>query len=336
MKTKHIQYTFLVTILLGMFYYIVNYTNKYDPFLLFQPSYKYKSEFAILNKSFKRDLKRSANLYQSFEKYYIGAESIPFYIVVPEIDLDLFKNEFKLLKNESKIYNYPILITEKEIIDICKEPEIVLTSGYWAMQTIRLCFGMTNLARNYFSIDSDAYFTRTFDKHSDLFKNDILKVMSGKMSKEDLEKSKKNKLGLLKFSGLTHTVYDHLTKIKDFWGNKVSTYYGFIFGGVLISSDVIHKMYDLMQKKGGYNFATITAISPFETQWYGEYLLQHEKFFSSKILVFSLISSPDECHIENSKHDYGKVFQSVIYDYKTHKASIDNDKIIYKRPAHCN
>lgn len=319
-----------------LLYYAVNYTDKFDPFNIFETKYEYKDEFVILNKSFKRDLKRSANLYQSFEKYYVGAENIPFYIVIPETDIDLFRSEFDLLKNENKIQKYPIFMTEREVIEMCGEPEIVLIDGSWTMQTIRLCFGMTNLAKNYFSIDSDAYFTRVFDKHSNLFQNDILKVMSREISSEDLERYKHDSLWLLKFSGLTQTSYDHLTKIKDFWGNKVSTYYGFIFGAVLINSDVIHRMHNLMQQKGGYDFATIVAISAFETEWYGEYLLQHEKFFPSKIFVFSLINSPDECHPINSKYDYGKVFQSVIYDYETHNPAIDNDQIIYKRPDHCD
>lgn len=323
----------------GLLYYTTYYTDRFDLFSVFRTQYEYKSEFAILNKSFKRDVKRSANLYQSFEKYYVGAEKTPFYIVIPNRDLELFQNAFNTLKEQNKIQQIPIFMTEEEVLAMCDEPSGILYNENWTQQVIKLCFGMTNLAKNYFAIDSDAYFTRTFDAQYKFFKNDILRVMSYQLRTDDLEASKKqilNWFGVPNKPGLSHTAYQHMTKIKHFFDDhKVSKYYGFVYGGVLISSDAIHRMRDFMENKGGYNFASLIRISPFEMQWYGEYMLQHEKFFSSKTIVFSLINSPDECRSEKPKHSYGYVFQSVIYDYKTHKPAIENMEFIYKRPAHC-
>ena len=112
---KYIFLTIIFAAIICTVYYLSTHTNKYDLRLIFSKNHEYKNEFAVLNKSFKRDVKRSANLYESFEKYYIGAENIPFYIVIPETDLDLFKSEFNSLKLENKIKGLPIFITEHKI-----------------------------------------------------------------------------------------------------------------------------------------------------------------------------------------------------------------------------
>lgn len=332
----------LVALLSGiLLYYAMNYTDKFDPFNIFETKYEYKDEFAILNKSFKRDLKRSANLYQSFEKYYVGAESIPFYIIIPEFDVKLFQNEFNDLKNKNKILKTPIFITEDALLTMCGEPTGITYNGNWTQQVVKLCFGMTNLAKNYFSLDSDLYFTSEFSDRSELFHKDTLKVVSWKIPDSILREYKQQKLYWFGVdheagkNGLSNSSYESMTRVKDFWGNKNSTYYGFVHGGVLISSDVIHRMRLLMEKKGGYNFASLIRIIPFEMQWYGEYVLQHEKFYMGRSL-FTLINSPKECHPAISNKTYGHWFQSMIYDYETHNPAIDNDQIIYKRPAHCD
>lgn len=83
----------------------------------------------------------------------------------------------------------------------------------------------------------------------------------------------------------------------------------------------------------------LIRITPSEMQWYGEYILQHEKFIPINIL-FSLIDSPDQCIPEDGENTaYGVWFQSLIYDYT--KNTIDtavpeNTHLIYKRPAHCD
>lgn len=71
---------------------------------------KYQHGLGILNKSFSRDLKRSINLYQSFEKYVLNQENIPFFIVIPAKDLERFKEEFQSMKNQKLIKKLPILL----------------------------------------------------------------------------------------------------------------------------------------------------------------------------------------------------------------------------------
>jgi len=51
-----------------------------------ETQHKYQNDLAFLNKSFQRDLERSVIAYKSFEKYFLGAEHVPFVIVIPSKD----------------------------------------------------------------------------------------------------------------------------------------------------------------------------------------------------------------------------------------------------------
>jgi hypothetical protein len=124
---------------------------------------------------------RSVNLYQSFEEFFENSEYMPFFMVVPTCDLDLFAKTFNDLLNENKIKKIPIFMTEIEVLKMGSEPDITF-SGAYTMQVAQLCFGLTGIARHYFWIDSDTYFTRKFNKNV-LYKNGILKtVIAGNVS----------------------------------------------------------------------------------------------------------------------------------------------------------
>jgi hypothetical protein len=85
----------------------------------------------------------------------------------------------------------------------------------------------------------------------------------------------------------------------DFFGNKNKDYYGYVSGSVFFSSNALHRMKDLLQQKGGYKFSMLIRIAPYEGQWYGEYVLQHEKFIPTHGL-FILIDNAEQCFPENA------------------------------------
>jgi len=311
----------------------------------------YQHEFAILNKSFNRDINRSMNLYKSFEKHFQGANHVPFFIVIPSRDLGLFRDRFENAKNNNEIEKTPILMTEEEVLHKAGEPDIAYDGAY-AMQVIKLCFGLLNIAKYYMLIDSDAYFTKDFDPKI-LFYNKKLKTIATLFTQKEKESMKFSKHYLVPASCIGHITkcninsvciedgnhFLNMTIIKDFWGNnKKDEMYRFVYGVVHINSDAIHRMKNIMMNKGYSSFAKLIRIVPFEIQWYGEYVLQHEDFIPTAEL-FTEINDYDECHNESGgEGKYGIIFQSMIYNLSNDK-DIENrsdNQLKYRRPITCD
>lgn len=301
--------------------------------------YEYQYDLAVMNKSFKRDLERSVILYKSFEKYFLGAEKIPFVMVIPVIDWDLFINRFQDLKEHEEIRGVPQFITEEEVFERCNEPGLSM-EGWLSQQVVKLCFGSTRIAKNYIMIDSDNYFVKEFDPKV-LFKNGVLKTIAWKLPNSRIEGDKTSMLNgfispILRNNGHQITTHDMHIFIKDFFGNKKQDFYAFVLSPFLFNSDALARMKKFIDKKGGYKISTLIRLMPYEMQWYGEYVLQHEDFIKTGGIM-KLINSPDECHPEDPGPGYyGFWFQSVIYDYVNNGPSKDSDQLIYKRPAHCD
>jgi len=295
----------------------------------------YEYDFAVLNKSFKRDLERSVILYKSFEKHFLNFENTPFYIVIPSRDWKLFLDRFRDLKSRGEIKMIPKFMTEQEVFQRCGD-EDVSDHGNVAQQVVKLCFGSTRVAKNYLQIDSDNYFLKDFDSKI-LFKNGKPITMAYELSKSVIEEGKNMNLPcaydpILRNYERMSADDMHMFK-KNFFGNRVKKRYGFVFSSYLFNSDSLFRMKKFIEKKGGYKISHLIRLIPYEMQWYGEYVLQQENFIRG-IPIFSLISSPDECHSEiPSDNSYGICFQSVIY---TKTPVTDNPKLIYKRPPHCD
>lgn len=296
----------------------------------------YQYDFAVLNKSFKRDLERSVILYKSFEKYFVNAENTPFFIVIPSKDWKLFLDKFRDLESRKEIKILPQFMTEQEIFQRCDD-EDVSDHGNVAQQVVKLCFGSTRIAKNYLMMDSDNYFLKEFNPKI-LFKNGEPRTISWKLPKSVVEDNKNINLTCAYDPILRNydkmSAYDMHMFMKDLFGDKNSKPHGFVISPFLFNSDSLFRMKEFIHKKGGYKISHLIKMIPYEMQWYGEYVLQHEKFISGRP-IFSLIGSPDECHSEmpDDKDTYGFWFQSVIY---TKDSMTDNPQLIYKRPAHCD
>ncbi|WP_157064487.1 DUF6492 family protein [Rickettsia sp. MEAM1 (Bemisia tabaci)] len=344
-KKKFICAIFFIALVIFLAFYTKKYYKQYYFNNIVQEKYKYQYDFAILNKSFTRDLNRSLHLYESFEKYFVDAENTPFYVVVGKDELDLFKNAFTD-KNKGAIQRMPNFMTENEVLEKCGEPDVTI-QGNWTQQVCKLCFGTLGIAKNYITIDSDTYFTKKFDK-SVLFHGDVIKTWASKKGLEQIEADKKYKTYFPTMScklnqGIAIDTklnwYDSLTFIKQFFGgNKIDENYAFVTTHQFFSSDAINRMKKFIKNKG-YNFATLIFLIPFEFQWYGEYVLQHEPFFIGEG-VFSLIDNESDC-IPEEGYDvhYGVTYQAIIYldpsRCESGQIQCDRKEIIYKRPDHC-
>lgn len=298
------------------------------------PVVEYQYDLVALNKSFRRDLDRSVNLYKSFEQHFLNAENTPFFIVIPSKDWGLFVNRFSELKNNKKIRRLPQFLTEQEVFERCGEPDVSY-DGNVAQQVVKLCFGSTKIARNYIMLDSDGYFLKPFDSKT-LFEGKVLKTVAWKVPESFIEVYKKMQTKccfepIQRVSKLT-TGFENIMFMKEFFGNKQKEIYGFVTGTFLLNSDVLYRMKKFIKNKGGYKVSTLIKLVPFEMQWYGEYVLQHENFIPTNA-IFTIINNPNEC--ADLGESYGFIYQSVIYDYKANKLPKENKHLIYTLPAHC-
>jgi len=90
----------------------------------------YQHNFAILSKSYIRDLNRSYNCYESFEKYFLNNEHVPYFIIVPDCDLKSFKLLFTEKHQNRDIAKIPIFMSERQILEASSEPvEAALAMG---------------------------------------------------------------------------------------------------------------------------------------------------------------------------------------------------------------
>lgn len=104
------------------------------------------NEIILYCKSYNRDVQRAKILLDSVQRF--NADNIPFYISVPNEDVQLFKNTFGTT-------GYT-LITDEEV---CGEKYV---QSWVTQQTIKSSFWKLGLSFNNLMIDSDSFFIRNF------------------------------------------------------------------------------------------------------------------------------------------------------------------------------
>ena len=108
--------------------------------------------FAMLCKSYSGDFEYARRMVKSFNEF--NTDEITLFIVVPELDLDLFESldgaQVEVL-SEGLLAHY---LVDHEVHGI--------RPGYINQEIIKLSFWELELAENYFCVDSDAEFIRRF------------------------------------------------------------------------------------------------------------------------------------------------------------------------------
>jgi|GEM_PF-5139231 len=248
-----------------------------------------ESNFAFVNKSFSRDLKVSMHLFQSYEKFVTPGNQ-PFYMVVPQSEISLFEQEFLKAKNAGELKTIPKFIADEEVFKKCGDSiyeKIMKMGGWMQQQMVKMCFYKTGLAENYMTIDSDTYFTKPFPTAT-LFDKDIIKTYA-------TDKFKRNNEA--EFRKKEPDLFIHVAKIKDVIGDKSSDYNNFVSGFGLWSSDVLNKLATFVEQEHGYDFADLINISPYEMQWYGNFIFtQHNDLFHPVGDIFTPIDSKIDRH----------------------------------------
>ena len=113
-------------------------------------------------KSYKNDVLRVKELAESIQKY--NTDHLPFYISVPAMDMDLFRDQlngltFTLLCDEDILQANP-----KHSLNLMHE-----IPGNLLQQVVKSEFWRLGLCRNYVMIDSDAYFIKPFTRKDFMF-----------------------------------------------------------------------------------------------------------------------------------------------------------------------
>ena len=194
----------------------------------------------IFTASYIIDLDRLEILKTSVDKF--NADKIPFYIVVPQKDLETIKNKI-VTGNESYELKF---ITDEEVLHSQNEQ----TDGWRKQQVKKLAFGDLGISNFYTIIDSDIYFIQDFHV-SDFMRDENTPYLSIREVFQAQDKS---------FA-------------KNYF-NRTGKNYTFVRLGQVFSRFVLEDMKKNVLEKNGMCWNDLIKLSPWEFQWYGEYYLK--------------------------------------------------------------
>jgi hypothetical protein len=225
-------------------------------------------------------LKLSLRLYESVEKF-VEPTDIPFYIVVPQKELSMFHDAFAKALASNKIKALPIFMSEEDVFDRCGKhvyEKATKMSGWYSQQVVKMCFSKLGIARKYMTLDSDIYFTKTFQTAL-LFQDEQIKTYWPLK----VTKAKKN--------SMEPKLLVWFAKIKTIMGDKTEGVHYLVSHFGLWSSELLYELEKFVSK----DFADLINIVPFEMQWYTNFLYTHHiKDLHGIHSLFSLPPETDE------------------------------------------
>jgi hypothetical protein len=211
-------------------------------------------------KSYNKDIDRLTNLVNSVNLYNV--DNIPFYISVPESDLELF--------NQKQFPNTNIISDEQ----INNNPNLYkrgINPRILAFST-RLNIWMSKLAENYFCLDSDAYFIRNFSVKDFMYDEETpYSVIHEQKELFSWSVNKTQELGFNPKDGFANdrnlimSIFNRKGKLYDFGPNPV------IFNSKVL--ECLNKMY---LTPNNLTTEDLIKVSFDEYTWYGEALLAFE------------------------------------------------------------
>lgn len=241
----------------------------------------------ILLKTFLDDFIYVERLIPSYNKY--NCDNIPLYIVVPEADLNVFKQ----FSNQ----NIEILSEELFKDNLTSVPVFGMKAGYVNQQIIKLSFWELQLCDNYFCLDSDGEFIRDFyvsdfmfnenTPYSILFEDNELKVEPEYYNSYWGPREEKIRL------------IQELVGLKD---RRMLTCHGM----AVLSSKVLSSFKSEFLVAKNLSYIDILNLSPYEFSWYNMWLQK------SKVIPIE-IREPlfKTFHHENQLRDYIRRFVTL-------------------------
>jgi hypothetical protein len=211
-------------------------------------------------KSYHKDIDRILNLVNSINLY--NTDKLPFYISVPESDVELF--------TQKQFPNTHIISDER----INKNPDLYkrgINPRVLAFST-RLNIWMSELAENYFCLDSDAYFIRPFSIKDFMFDDETpYTVMHEQKELFTWTVTKTKELGFDPKEGfmgdrnLIMSIFGRQGRLYDFGPNPV-----------ILNSKVLESLNKQYLIPNNLTTEDLIEVSSDEYTWYGEALLAFE------------------------------------------------------------
>lgn len=206
----------------------------------------------LYTKSYLNDLDRVRILLESIKKFNV--DNIPYYISVPNSDIELFKQELDT--------TYVNLISDSDIIET-NQP------GWIAQQIIKSNFWKLGLCKNYVCIDSDSYFIKPFHIFDFMFNDDTPYTVIHEQ--KELFSWTVSKTDILGFDPKLSFIEDR-SKIMSLF-NRTSRHYDFGPSPIIWSTKVWESLENNYIIPNNLTFEKLLEYSPSEFSWYGEALL---------------------------------------------------------------
>lgn len=200
-------------------------------------------------KSYRNDVQRVKQLLDSITLY--NHDSIPFYISVPESDIELFKNTL----GDSGY----TLITDESIDPV--------NQGWLGQQIVKSQFWKLGICENYVCIDSDSIFIKPF-YISDFMYNDTIPYTICHEHRELFEFMDKHPMHFDPYDGYKN---DRLAIMEIF--QRTGVIYDFGPSPVIWSTAVWKSLHEQYLEPNNLKFIDLLSNVPSEFTWYGEWLL---------------------------------------------------------------
>ncbi|CAB4160025.1 hypothetical protein UFOVP723_39 [uncultured Caudovirales phage] len=203
-------------------------------------------------KSYHKDVERAKILLDSIVKY--NADNIPFYISVPETDIELFQS---ILGTE-----HYTLVTD-ESIDSDNE-------GWKGQQIVKSQFWKLGLCENYVCVDSDCFFIKPFHVKDFMFNDDTPYTICHEY-KSFFEFLDKHPLGFDPYQSFTQ----ERLHIMELFGRE-GVVYDFGPGPTIWSAKVWQSLEENYIQPNNLKFSDLIQANGSEFTWYGEWLLRDQ------------------------------------------------------------
>jgi glycosyltransferase involved in cell wall biosynthesis len=247
----------------------------------------YKYDFAVVNKSYAKDIEWSVALFKSWQIYSV--REAPFFIVVPGKDITFFEQRFRLeIERDSitvgrleKSSHVPVLLAEEDVLGVadilCPSEFAGGQEGWHIQQYIKLCFSKTMLARHYLTLDSAMIFTKPFDYLSLYSEDKILCTAARLVNKKDFYDGYlyADENGWL--NGELVNLGESLDFICAFMGNDSVSTHSYIATSGFFDSEFAVGLENYAKLKGLDGFVGLISAAPYEFAWYGEYVFMNHR-----------------------------------------------------------
>ena len=217
------------------------------------------ADIALFCKSYREDLRRAVRLCRSVQEF--NRDSIPFYVSVPEQDLDAFAESLtdlnvSLIADQAVVGRNPRI----EVEGFAKLP------GGKAQQIVKAEFWRYGVAENYLCLDSDSYFLRDF-RRSDF--------VSPEGHPYTVMHEAKELLHFAALSGMERIARDRQRECAQIMGIFGRNGRCFEFGPtpVIWSGRVWGNLDERFLAPKGLTMLDAIDLHPGELRWYGEALL---------------------------------------------------------------